>query len=71
MKNYDEIWNEEALLAQYDADCADIALQCEEEGLPAYGSTYDLRCASLWEDHYLPDLKIANPEKWDPDYLEF
>lgn len=70
MKNYEELLNEEILLAQYDTECADIALQCEEEGLPAHGSTYDCRCASLWEDYYLPDLIAVNPERWDPDYLE-
>ena len=58
---------EQELLEAFDAECVDIADQCEEEGLPAHGSTYDVRCAHIWENYYLPDLQYINPEKWGND----
>lgn len=41
----------------YDNDCKDIATQCVEDGYPAYGSNYELRCASLWDEYYRPQLQ--------------
>ena len=36
-------------------ECKEIALECEEEGLPSHGSTYDLRVESLreWYDEQI------------------
>lgn len=36
-------------------ECNEIALECEEEGLPSHGSTYDLRVESLreWYDEQI------------------
>ncbi len=37
---------------QFREDCEEIAIECEEEGLPSHGSTYELRVADLrsWYD---------------------
>ena len=29
---------------EFDDECKEIAVMCEEEGYPAHGSNYDLRC---------------------------
>lgn len=55
---------EKELLDAFDLECRDIAVQCEEEGLPAHGSTYDVRCEHIWNNYYLPDLQSINPDKW-------
>lgn len=60
-----------ALYAQYNLDCEDIAVQCVEEGYPAYGSNYDLRCASLWEEYYLPEIEyLENKLEEKPDGVD-
>jgi hypothetical protein len=33
---------EEAMVA-YEAECDEIARQCQEEGYPSHGSTYEMR----------------------------
>ena len=40
---------------QYAEECEKIAEMCEEEGYPAHGSNYDLRCESVREYY---DAKI-------------
>lgn len=44
------------LFSDYKKECENIAINCEAEGYPAYGSNYDLRCSQLWEDYYKPQL---------------
>lgn len=40
---------------EYASECASIAEQCEEEGYPAHGSNYELRCefARRWYDEQI------------------
>ena len=45
-----------ALLEEYIESCKDIATECEEEGLPGHGDTYELRCSSLWDGYYQPEF---------------
>lgn len=37
---------------EYLTECEKIAEQCEAEGYPSHGSTYEIRCADLWENYY-------------------
>lgn len=41
-------------IAAYNAECEEIAEQCEAEGYPAMGSNYELRCSQL--EQYYPEL---------------
>ena len=36
---------------EFRTECEEIAEECEAEGLPANGSTYELRCDRLYEDY--------------------
>lgn len=45
-----ETWDE--VITYFRAECEDIARGCEEEGYPAHGVIYDLRCESLYRDLY-------------------
>ena len=38
-----------SLEADYEKECVVIAEQCEDEGYPANGSNYELRCAAARE----------------------
>ena len=42
----------EKIEKEYEEECAEISAQCEEEGYPARGSNYELRCESLGERYY-------------------
>ncbi len=44
----------DALYQQYNAECEDIADQCELEGYPRNGSNYDLRVSELQK--YYPEF---------------
>ena len=49
MNDYiDRLWE------QFNAECAEIARQCEEEGYPSHGSNYELRVDNLMESY--PEL---------------
>lgn len=39
-------------LKEFDEECEEIALECEEEGYPSHGSNYDLRVEQLMESEY-------------------
>ena len=65
MKNVISI---DGIFDEFAKECEEIARDCEKEGLPAYGSTYDCRVAAIWDNYYLPDLKALFPEKYDPEY---
>ena len=41
----------EELYLAFDEECEKIACQCEEEGYPAYGSTYELRVENLMKSY--------------------
>lgn len=43
-----------ALYESYNKACDEIAVQCTEEGYPAYGSNYELRVENLKRDY--PEL---------------
>ncbi len=45
----------EELMNQFRAECEEIAVECQEEGYPSYGSNYELRCESLWQSFYKDD----------------
>lgn len=55
---------EQKLLDEYEIECRDIEEMCIEEGYPGRGSNYELRCATIWEDYYLPSLRYINPTAW-------
>jgi len=44
------------LQKEFDEECEEIALECEEEGYPAHGSNYDLRVEQLMESDYYEPL---------------
>lgn len=49
MNDYiDRLWE------QFNAECEEIARQCEEEGYPSHGSNYELRVDNLMESY--PEL---------------
>lgn len=37
------------ILDRYDAECRDIARNCEREGYFSHGENYELRCDQLWD----------------------
>lgn len=50
------------LYSLYREECEDIALGCEEEGYPAYGSNYNLRCEYTWDSYYRPEIEALEEE---------
>lgn len=42
----------EKLENEYSEECKAIAEGCEEEGYPAHGENYDLRCESAYNSYY-------------------
>ena len=56
---------------QYMEACEDIAIRCEEEGYPANGSNYDLRCSSLWESSYQDEIEMLYEELEELEDEEF
>ena len=42
----------EELENEYSEECKSIAEECEEEGYPAHGENYDLRCESSYDSYY-------------------
>lgn len=46
--------NLKELREQFEEECEEIALQCEEEGYPSHGSNYELRVEKLMESY--PEL---------------
>lgn len=45
------------LYDEFDEACEDIAVDCEKEGYPSYGTNWELRCNNLWEWYYKPDVE--------------
>lgn len=39
------------ILDRYDAECRDIARDCEREGYFSHGENYELRCDQLWDSY--------------------
>ena len=54
-----------ALLEEYIESCKDIATECEEEGLPGHGDTYELRCSSLWDSYYQPGFDALDDREME------
>ncbi len=54
-----------ALLEEYIESCKDIAAECEEEGLPGHGDTYELRCSSLWDSYYQPEFNALDDREME------
>ena len=57
----------DGIFDEFAKECEEIARDCEAEGLPAYGSTYDYRVAAIWENYYLPDLQYYFPDEYPPE----
>lgn len=53
----DKLWE------QFDAECEEIARQCEEEGYPSHGNNYELRVDELMKSY--PELFEHNEEEQD------
>lgn len=47
------------VIKEYEEECLEISRQCEEEGYPAHGSNYDLRCEDLWDNYYKYEYEEA------------
>lgn len=47
------------VIKEYEQECLEISRQCEEEGYPAHGSNYDLRCEDLWDNYYKYEYEEA------------